>query len=136
MALKEEKQKQVDALVEESKEKEKALEGYKPTSPNYEKLREEIIMLRAQLRMQKEYTESLWNERNIEAYVDFQKDISDAVKQYARANGIDLVFKTPDSEIGGPDLAQKLVRLSQQELVYFSETVDITDGVLAILNAR
>jgi len=135
-AFGEEKQKKLDELRQTAEEKEELLQMHRRGTEKYDRIREEIIMAQAQFKIQKDITDRVLNERKGRAYLDFHKALNIVVRDYAHDNGIDLVLKTADTESQEQDMAQTLVRLSQQEVLYFSDSIDITKDVLAILNAK
>lgn len=75
------------------------------------------------LRQQRAYTTRLFD------------DIQARVSEYAKRQKLDLVLKTEDSEITARTLELAQLEIKLQAVLYFSPALDITDQVIAALNA-
>ena len=61
--------------------------------------------------------------------------IGKAVADHARENGIHIVLKKQDMELAGPESIEQNLRLATTEVLFADPALEITDAVVARLNA-
>ncbi len=74
-------------------------------------------------RSQREYTKKLF------------EDIRSQIADYAKKHGIDIVLKVEDSGLSGNTLELVQLEIKIRQVLYASPTLDITDAVVAAMNA-
>lgn len=62
-------------------------------------------------------------------------DVEKASADYARANRLSLVLKTDKADLSATSVSDLHLLLKMKQVLYYSPDVDITDAVLAALNA-
>ena len=62
-------------------------------------------------------------------------DIADAVSEYGRKHGFDLIIKWEDVEMRSETMEELLYKINQKTVLFASEKIDITQELIHILNA-
>jgi Skp family chaperone for outer membrane proteins len=106
-----------------------------PGSDAYAKTEKDILQKRAEYDTwsKMKTAELLDHERNVvrSLYMDVEKAAAD----YARANRLSVVLKTDKADLGATSIQDLHLLLRMKQVLYYSPDVDITDAVLASLNA-
>jgi Skp family chaperone for outer membrane proteins len=106
-----------------------------PGSDAYTKTEKEILQRKAEYDTwtKMKTGEILDREKNVirELYLDLEKAAGD----YARANKLSLVLKSDKVDLSAPSVSDLHLMLRLKKVLYFSSDVDITDRLLATLNA-
>jgi len=63
-------------------------------------------------------------------------EIADAVTDYGRQNGFDLIIKWENVEIKSASLDELLYKINQRTVLFAAGSVDITDAIVKTVNSR
>jgi Skp family chaperone for outer membrane proteins len=114
---------------------EATLAMHTPGSDAYAKTEKEILQKKA------EY--DTWSKMNTAELLDHERDVvrslyldvEKASADYARANRLTLVLKTDKADLSATSIQDLHLLLKMKQVLYYSPDVDITDAVVAALNA-
>ena len=127
------------ALSEEIKKDEKALETRVKGSSDYLDMTRKLMEKEANLEAKKEFEKNLMALREKQWTEGMYENISEKIKELAVAKDISIVLD------GNADLSREIPAMNTKELVltirtrkvmYYNETVDLTDEVLAAVDAK
>jgi len=108
------------------------IKSFKPGTPEYKKLEEEITQKESDLKVQASLQQKEFAEREARIYLTAYQEISQQVKVYADHNGISLVLRfngaPPDST------NREAVQAELFKMVIYQNGIDITGPVLQELN--
>ncbi len=108
------------------------IKTYKPGTPEYKKLEEEITQNESDLKVQASLQQKEFAEREARIYLTAYQEISQQVKTYSDRNGITLVLRFN----GAPPDAnnREAVQAELFKMVLYQNGIDITGPVLQELN--
>jgi Skp family chaperone for outer membrane proteins len=129
----EEIKKQVAVRQAEIGNVQKRLQSLQPGSVQGEDTQLLLARLQAELKLYAEREQQQLLHREAVLYADTYEELTDIVGRYARAHGIRLVIRTAGDDIDPAN--RKSVLGGVNRLVVYQEGLDITDAVLAELNA-
>jgi Skp family chaperone for outer membrane proteins len=127
------------ALNEEIQKDGKALETRVKGSSDYLDMTRKLMEKEANLEAKKEFEKNLMSLREKQWTEGMYEKISESIKDLAVAKGISIVLD------GNADLTREIPAMNSKELVltirtrkvmYYEETVDMTDEVLAAVDAK
>lgn len=127
------------AISEEIKTDEKALETRVKGSSDYLDMTRKLMEKEANLEAKKEFEKNLMALREKQWTESMYEKISESIKELAVAKDISVVLD------GNADLSREIPAMNSKELVltirtrkvvYYSENVDLTDEVLASVDAK
>jgi Skp family chaperone for outer membrane proteins len=108
------------------------IKSFKPGTPEYKKLEEDITQKESDLKVQASLQQKEFAEREARIYLTAYQEISQQVKVYADRNGISLVLRfngaPPDST------NREAVQAELFKMVLYQNGIDITGPVLQELN--
>lgn len=121
-------QEQMKALAER-------LKDYKPNTPDYNAIEEELAKRNAegQVKMQKQKKEFLAREAKM--FYSVYQEVSEEIKMFAERSGINLVLRFTGDPVDIDD-PQQVVKELNKGVVYYSPSIDITPHILESLNRR
>ncbi|HUW55642.1 MAG TPA: OmpH family outer membrane protein [Planctomycetota bacterium] len=64
------------------------------------------------------------------------RDLEDAAAAYAKVHGLGLILKSDRLELTAPSVRELDLRVTLKKLLYVGKEMDITDDLVALLNAR
>lgn len=73
-------------------------------------------------------------EFNLENTKEIMADIEAAVQRYASKKGYDLVLKHQPAQEAARSKAQLMVQVGANPVLFFSPSIDITEGIVTLLN--
>ena len=111
------------------------LKGFKPGTPDYKNLEEEIVQRDANLAIQRKMTQREFGEREAKLWHAVYQEILQEVDYIARANNISVVLQF-DGEPLKKDEPRDVLRNIQKPVIWYSNGLDITGQVLHRLNSR
>lgn len=111
------------------------LEGFKPGSPEYKQLEEELSRLSANLNVNMQLKKKDFLLTEAKMYYAVYQEILDEVKLFAERNGIALVLRFNGEPID-TDNPQEVLKELNKSVVYHNRSIDITPIVLEQLNRR
>jgi len=118
-----------DAIVKSAEK----LKQFKPGTPEYKKLEEELTKRQSDLKVEASLEEKTFAERESQMYLQAYREVTNLVRIYAERNNITLVLR-----FNGKPVDQNNRDAIRAELfktvLYNSPSIDITDPILAELN--
>jgi Skp family chaperone for outer membrane proteins len=112
--------------------KEAQARDYKPSSPEFKQLDEDLARLKADFNIKAGRTRKDFQEREAKVYYQTYLQVSSTVEHYAKQNNIGLVLKFNGDQIN-PDRPEAILKAINKPVVA-QNGIDITPDVLALLN--
>ena len=112
--------------------KEAQARDYKPNSPEFKQLDEDLARLKADFNIKAGRTRKDFQEREAKVYYQTYLQVSSTVEHYAKQNNIGLVLKFNGDQIN-PDRPEAILKAINKPVVA-QNGIDITPDVLALLN--
>jgi Skp family chaperone for outer membrane proteins len=109
------------------------LKTFKPGSPEYKKLEEELAQKQSDLKVKASLEEKTFAERESQMYLQAYRDVTNLVRIYAERNGISLVLRFNGKPVD-PNNREAIRAELFKTVLYNSPSIDITDPILAELN--
>ena len=119
------------AIQERSKE----LEKYKPSSPDYKRLDEELTRRQSDWNVKASLKKKMLMERETQIYYSVYREINDEVRYFAQRNGISLVLRHNGEPVDTSNPGSVRSEINKP-IVYVQQGVDITEPILNELNRR
>jgi len=107
-----------------------------PGSAAHLKTRDEIERLTIDYDAWKKTSLRGLSERYKDILKGFYRDVEKATDDYAVVNGLTLVIKADKFDVDDPALRDFRLRVALKKFVYAADDVDITNDLIAVLNAR
>lgn len=120
------------SMVAEAQKLQEELKGFKPGSPDHQRIVEELQARNKEFENFKRKFQQKLNEEHTQLLVATYDRVVEHIQQYAEAKGIKLVLK---HQAGSPDvknLQQSVEHLSRP--IVFHNLLDMTDDILQSLN--
>lgn len=113
------------------------IKDFKPDSPEYKDLSEQLLKKAMDARSFQEYTQQrLLLDRRTKTAVLYKK-INEAVAQYSVANGIALVLVTDEPNVAGARSEEELLsRITIRKVVYADPLLDISQKIIDKMNTE
>ena len=111
------------------------LKGFKPGTPDYKRMEEDIVQRDANLQIQMKMTQREFGEREAKLWHAVYQEILQEVDYIAKANSISVVLQF-DGEPLKKDEPRDVLRNIQKPVIWYSSGLDITGQVLHRLNSR
>jgi len=127
--------KEADARAAEINRLNATLAMHTPGSDAYAKTEKDILQKRAEYDTWTKMKTSELLDRERDVVRALYLDVEKAAADYARANRLSVVLKTDKADLGVTSISDLHLMLRMKQVLYFSTDVDITDAVLAALNA-
>ncbi len=108
------------------------LKTYKPGSPEYKKLEEDLAQQSASLQVRVKIMQKDFQEKQSKLFYGIYREINDAVKYYSDRHGINLVLQFDGDKIDGDN--PQSVNNALNNMVVYQRGVDITPLILEELN--
>jgi outer membrane protein len=110
---------------------------FKTNSPEYKAMQDDLLMKGMQLQSFSQFAQNkLFMERRIRT-ADIYSKMNAAVEEYAKANGIALVFVADDLNVGAAKTEEQLqAMVTLRKLVYFHPSFDITVAIRNKMNGE
>lgn len=105
---------------------------FKPGSPEFNQVDEQIVKMKAGLQVEVTQKRKRLVEQEAKIYYDTYREVDQAIGYYAKRQGIGLVFRFNGDE-ADPNNRESILR-SINKAVHFQNQVDITPDVLAMIN--
>lgn len=135
-ALKAEVQQAEQTFTNEQKsmqELARRLQEYKPGSPEYKAIEEELAKKEADLRLRGAIMQKNFAEKKAKIYFDVLQDVKNYVRYHAEQHGVMLVVNFNGDEIDGTN-PQSVMRGLNETVLYQHRSVDITPVILEMCN--
>jgi Skp family chaperone for outer membrane proteins len=111
----------------------KRLKEYKPGSPEYKAIEEELARKEADLRLRGAIIQKNFAEKKAKIYYDVLREIKSLVQFHAEQRGLLLVVNFNGDEIDGAN-PQSVMRGLNETVLYQHRSVDITPVILEMAN--
>ncbi len=112
--------------------KEEQAKNYKPSSPEFKELDEDLARQKADFNIKAGRTRKDFQEREAKVYYQTYLQVSSTVQYYAQQNSIGLVLKFNGDKIN-PDRPDAILKAINKPVVS-QNNIDITPDILALLN--
>ncbi|HWA97246.1 MAG TPA: OmpH family outer membrane protein [Pirellulales bacterium] len=111
------------------------LEEYKRGSPEFKALEEELVKRNADMTLEINIQKRNFVEQQAKMYLSVYRELSDEVKAYSEANGVQLVmrFNGDPADTNDPE---EIFKDLNKSVIYYSASIDITPIILKKLNER
>jgi outer membrane protein len=107
-----------------------------PESIDYKNVEKQIVQKKGELELAAENARREFTQKEANLYHQTYQEVEDAVAQYAELRGITLVLRASrDNDSGGTN-PQDVIKEVSQMVIFSLPQMDITDAVLASLNAQ
>ena len=114
-----------------AKDKER-LKDYKPGSPNYKQLEQQLADKATKMQVQTQQKKREFLEREARVYFDTYQHVRSEIQKYADQNGIGSVFRFTSDPIQPDDRGSVLAGVNRG--VVYQRGVDITPAILSLLD--
>lgn len=121
--------KERDAMAKKAEK----LKTFKPGTPDYKALEEEIIKQESDWKLRVNRQKGEFSERDAKNFLTAYQELSQQVKLYSERNGISLVLRFNGARVDPTNPQSVQMELSKMVMFYHKD-IDITDQVLAELN--
>ncbi|MGD9723460.1 MAG: OmpH family outer membrane protein [Pirellulales bacterium] len=118
-----------DAIVKSAEK----LKSFKPGSPEYKSLEEELTKKQSDLKVSASLKEKEFAEKESQMYLAAYRQVTNLVKVYSERNGINLVLRF-NGKPADPNNRDAIRAELFKTVLYNSISIDITDPILAELN--
>lgn len=135
-ALKAEVQQAEQTFTNEQKsmqELARRLQEYKPGSPEYKAIEEELAKKEADLRLRGAIMQKNFAEKKAKIYFDVLQDVKNYVRYHAEQHGVMLVVNFNGDEVDGTN-PNGVMRALNETVIYQHRSVDITPIILEMCN--
>jgi len=126
----------LEKLAKESEAEEAGLETLKTGSSDYLAQMKEILQKRASFRVDTEFHNREMVLKEQKTTEELYEDILRETKEVAKQKGLDLVFEMSEPELPASSPSQLELAIATHKLLYSAGCLDITDDVIARLDAR
>ncbi|WP_231993626.1 OmpH family outer membrane protein [Pseudobythopirellula maris] len=111
---------------------EKQKQGYNAGTPEYNKLDDEIVQMKAQLQLTVTRRRKALAEQEAAIFYKTYREVDQAIDSYAKHYEIGIVFRFSGDEID-PNNRESILQTINRP-VHFQNQIDITPDILAMLN--
>ncbi|MBA3684071.1 MAG: OmpH family outer membrane protein [Planctomycetes bacterium] len=126
----------LDDLEKQEKDLKGRLDLMPKTNADYRKVQEELEVLRTRRKLFLENTRSGIERQQGLLLADCYEQVRAHLKTFCVDRGLKLVHLAPQARLHAAPLQDMLNQLGQQALLYYDDSLDITEPFLAYLNAR
>jgi Skp family chaperone for outer membrane proteins len=109
------------------------LKGFNVGTPEYKKLEAEVAKAQGDFSVNAQLQKKDFMDREANVYLQVYKEIERAVSQFARDNGIAVVYRFDGDPVDATDRNRILGSITKA-IVYYDPQVDVTPDVLRMLN--
>jgi Skp family chaperone for outer membrane proteins len=126
---------ELEKLTKEIDLEKTGLKTLKPGSPDYLSAMKEILEKQANLQAQQEFFKRQMDVREQTIIEDLFKDIVKATNEVAKEKGLDLVLEKSEPDLPAANSNELTLAISTHKVLYSAGCEDITDEVLAKIDA-
>ncbi len=131
---------EAEARLDELEKQEKDLKGrldlMPKTNSDYRKVQEDLEVLRTRRKLFLENTRAGIERQQGQLLADCYEQVRAHLKIFCAERGFKLVHLAPQARLHQAPVQEMLNQLGQQALLYYDDSLDITEPFLAYLNAR
>jgi len=126
---------ELDKLAKEIEAETEGLKALKTGSDDYMALMKEILMKQSSLQAQEKFYDQQRAFKNQGIIGELYEQILDKTKKVAEQKGLDMVFEKSEPELPAPNPNELSLIINSHKLLYSGRCVDITDEVMAQVDA-
>jgi Skp family chaperone for outer membrane proteins len=126
---------ELDKLAKEIEAETEGLKALKPGSDDYMALMKEVLMKQSSLQAQEKFYDQQMAFKNQELIGELYKVILDKTNKVAEQKGLDMVFENSEPKLPAPNSNELTLIINTHKLLYSGRCVDITDEVMAQVDA-
>jgi outer membrane protein len=130
------REQEIVELQEELKKLVQQKSTFTPDSPNYKQLDQKLAQKKAELELLAANSRDEFTRKEASLYHQTYQEVEAVIQQYADRNGIMLVLRASRDDESKSSNPQEVIKEVSQQVVYSAPGMDITDQVLALLNAK
>lgn len=109
---------------------------FTPDSPNSKQIDQKIAQKQAELQLLAANSRQEFTQKEASLYHQTYQEVESVIRQYAERNGIMLVLRASRDEESGSSNPQEVIKEVSQQVIYALPGMDITEKILATLNAQ
>ncbi|MDA8376873.1 MAG: OmpH family outer membrane protein [Planctomycetia bacterium] len=106
----------------------------KPNTPEYKAQANKLLKASLKLQVFEQFTQDRLKIKQRMLTADIYRDVNDAVAQYAKTHGIDLVLVTHKFDYNVTSTRNLMLQIANRAVLYHDGAVDITDPLVRIMN--
>lgn len=106
----------------------------KPGTPEYKAQRNKLLKAGLKLQVFEQFTQDQLKIKQRMLTADIYRDVNDAVAQYAKSHGINLVLITHKFDYNVTSTRDLMLQIANRAVLYHDATVDITDPLVRLMN--
>lgn len=106
----------------------------KPNTPEYKAQANKLLKASLKLQVFEQFTQDRLKIKQRMLTADIYRDVNDAVAQYAKTHGIDLVLVTHKFDYNVTSTRDLMLQIANRAVLYHDGAVDITDPLVRIMN--
>ncbi len=126
---------ELDKLAKEIEAETEGLKALKVGSNDYMALYKEVLMKQSSLQAQEKFYDQQIAFKNQEIIGQLYTEILDKTSKVAEQKGLDMVFEKSEPELPAPNSTELNLIIKSHKLLYSGRCVDITDEVIAQVDA-
>jgi len=126
---------QLDKLAREIEAETEGLKALKTGSEDYMEMMKEVLMKQSSLQAQEKFYDQQMAFKNQEIIGQLYMEILDKTKKIAEQKGFDMVFENSEPQLPAPNSTELNLIINSHKLLYSSRCVDITNDVMAQVDA-
>lgn len=112
------------------------LQVISPGHDRFQAIREEVEITRARAKLFMERMNQELDKRQLALIKESFASVRAALKGFCEEKGIKLVLLAPQNELKSPRLETIELELGMQSVLFYEQSMDITDAFIPFLNAR
>ena len=106
----------------------------KPNTPEYKAQANKLLKASLKLQVFEQFTQDRLKIKQRMLTADIYRDVNNAVAQYAKTHGIDLVLVTHKFDYNVTSTRDLMLQIANRAVLYHDGAVDITDPLVRIMN--
>ena len=126
---------QLDKLAREIEAETEGFKALKTGSDDYMAMMKEVLMKQSSLQAQEKFYDQQMAFKNQEIIGQLYKEILDKTKKVAEQKDLDMVLENSEPELPAPNSTELNLIIKSHKLLYSGRCVDITDEVMAQVDA-
>lgn len=109
---------------------------FTPDSTNYKQIDQKLAQKKAELELLAANSRQEFTQKEASLYHQTYQEVEAVIRTYAERNGITLVLRASRDEDASTSNPQEVIKEVSQQVIYALPGMDITEQVLATLNAK
>ncbi len=129
-------QSDAEAMVEEMKKVQAAMQGLQEGSADYAKNEEKILGMQSKLEAFRKVQQREFLRKEAEIYKTVYMEVQEAVQKYAKYYQYTLIIRFNRQSVDAAENPQEIITSMNRQVVYYRENDDLTDPILEFLNGE